>query len=110
MRFAIVALERKGRKENVGIYRDAASYLAAGKVGRTEVNVGRLSLRGDGKSPMFVPGKVLGWGVLDKKVIVGAFSFSSAARKKIESSGGEAMVVAEFMKRYPDRSGVRLVR
>ncbi|MDG6938691.1 MAG: uL15 family ribosomal protein, partial [Nitrososphaerota archaeon] len=55
-------------------------------------------------------GKVLGTGVAGKKLVVGAFSFSASARSKIEATGGAALSVEDFLKKYPKGSGVRLVR
>ena len=74
------------------------------------MNIGRISRIAAKDSALFVPGKVLGSGLIDKKVNVGAFSFSSAAKKKIESSGGAALTVEQFLKKYPDGSGVQLVK
>jgi large subunit ribosomal protein L18e len=104
----VVALERKGRKEKISIWRDAARYLAAPHSTETVVNVGHLARLGDG--PLVVPGKVLGTGPFDKKLVVGAFSFSSSARRKILAAGGEALSIEEFLARYPEGSGVTLVR
>ncbi len=109
LREQAVLLERKGRKGGLGIWRDAAKKLASPKSTETVVNISRLSRVGSDSIPMFVPGKVLGTGPLDKKLIVGAFSFSSSARSKIESAGGEALEIEEFVNRYPDGSGVMLV-
>ncbi len=109
LRGTIVLLERKARREGAGIWREAARYLAAGTVTWPEVNVGRLARVGDA-SAIFVPGKVLGTGDLDKKLNVGAFSFSASARSKIEKAGGKAYSVEEFVKKYPEGSGVALVR
>lgn len=110
LRSQAVMLERKGRKDGIGVWRDAAESLSAPKSIEVIVNIARLSRAGDGKSPLFVPGKVLGTGPLDKKLIVGAFSFSSSARDKIESAGGEALEIEEFVNRYPKGSGVILVK
>jgi large subunit ribosomal protein L18e len=109
LRSSIILLERKGRSEKASIWRDAARYLASGRATWPEVNVGSLSRIGDA-SVVFVPGKVLGTGDLDKKLDVGAFSFSAAARSKIEAAGGKAFSVEEFVKQYPEGSGVALVR
>jgi len=108
LRSAIVLLERQGRSDK-GIWRDAAKYLASGTVTWPEVNVARLSRLGDA-SAVFVPGKVLGTGNLDKKLNVGAFSFSASARSKIEGAGGKTFSVEEFVKKFPDGSGVALVK
>jgi len=106
----VVLLERKGKKDKIGIWRDAARYLSAPGSTETQVNVGHLSRLQDGMAPILVPGKVLGNGTPDKSLVVGAFSFSSSAREKIISAGGEALTIQEFLKRYPEGSGVRLVK
>jgi large subunit ribosomal protein L18e len=109
LRSAIVLLERKARSGKVAIWKDAARLLSSGTVTWPEVNVGRLSRVGD-FSAVFVPGKVLGTGNLEKKLNVGAFSFSASARSKIERAGGKAFSVEEFVKKYPEGSGVALVK
>jgi large subunit ribosomal protein L18e len=110
LRSQAVMLERKGRKDGLGIWRVAAESLSAPKSIETIVNISRLARVADGKNPLFVPGKVLGTGSLDKKLIVGAFTFSSSARAKIESAGGEALEIEEFVNKYPKGSGVILVK
>lgn len=110
LREEAVMLERKGRKEGLAIWKEAAKMLSAPKSNETVVNISRLARLGGGKDPIFVPGKVLGTGPLDKKLIVGAFTFSASARSKIESAGGEALEIQEFVDRYPKGSGVLLVK
>lgn len=109
LRSTIVLLERKARSGKTAIWRDAARYLASGAATWPEVNVGRLSSLG-AATAVFVPGKVLGSGTLEKKLNVGAFSFSPSARLKIERAGGKTFSVEEFVKKYPEGSGVALVR
>lgn len=110
LRSNIVLLERKARSEKIGIWREAARYLSSGTVTWPEVNVGRLARLGENASAVFVPGKVLGTGILERKLNVGAFSFSASARSKIEKAGGKAYSVEEFVKKYPEGSGVALVK
>jgi large subunit ribosomal protein L18e len=109
LRSAIVLLERKGRSGKNAIWMEAARLLASGTVTWPEVNVARLARVGDA-SAVFVPGKVLGTGNIEKKLNVGAFSFSASARSKIEQAGGKALSVEEFVKKYPEGSGVALVK
>jgi len=109
LRSAIIMLQRKGSGGKSPIWKEAASYLASGTVTWPEVNVGHLDNLGD-VSAVFVPGKVLGTGTLDKKLNVGAFSFSASAKAKIEAAGGKAFTVEEFVEKYPEGSGVALVR
>ena len=110
LRSKVIMLERMARKQGIGVWRDAATYLGASTRSETIVNVTRLARVQEADSRLFVPGKVLGAGAIERKVVVGAFSFSAAARKKIENAGGEALSIDEFVKRFPDGSGVRLVR
>jgi len=109
LRSSIVLLERKGRGEEGGIWKEAARYLSSGTVTWPEVNLARLARLGD-VTAVFVPGKVLGTGNIEKKLNVGAFSFSASARSKIEKAGGKALTVEEFVKKYPEGSGVALVK
>jgi len=105
----VVDLEKQGRKKKAPIWKSASQLLSRGSSSRIEVNVSRLSRFTGKKKPIFVPGKVLGTGAIEQGLVVGAYSFSSAAKKKIEAAGGEAVGVKEFLKRYPDGSGVMLV-
>jgi large subunit ribosomal protein L18e len=110
LRRAAVMLERAGKKQEAPIWIEASKMLAAPALNRVEVNLGRISRVSEEGQAVFVPGKVLGTGVMDKKLVVGAFTFSDSARSKVESAGGTALTVEEFLKKYPKGSGVRLVK
>ena len=110
LRYTSVMLERAGKKEKAPIWTEASALLSGPTKARVEVNLGRISRLTDAGDAVFVPGKVLGTGAIDRKLIVGAFAFSTAARSKIEASGGSALTVEEFMKKYPKGSGVKLVK
>lgn len=110
LRQAAVMLERAGKKERAPIWMKASSLLSNPTSNRVEVNLGRISrIAGDGEA-VFVPGKVLGTGVMERKVTVGAFAFSDGARSKIKASGGTALTIGEFLKKYPKGNGVKLVK
>ncbi len=110
LRRTSVMLERAGKKQGAPIWSEASSLLAGPTKSRVEVNIGRISRVTAKFDAVFVPGKVLGAGAVDRKLVVGAFSFSSAAKSKIEASGGLALTVEEFLKKYPSGSGVKLVK
>ena len=110
LRHAAVMLERAGKKQNARIWKEASSLLSGPTSNRVEVNLGRISRIVEDGGVVFVPGKVLGTGVMGRKVTVGAFAFSDAARSKIEASGGSALTIVEFLKKYPKGSGVKLVK
>jgi len=109
-RRAAVMLDKAGKKQKAAIWTEASSMLSGEAKTRVEVNLGRISrVAGDGGA-VFVPGKVLGTGAIDRKVTVGAFAFSSGAKTKIEASGGSVLTVEQFIKKFPKGSGVKLVR
>jgi large subunit ribosomal protein L18e len=102
-------LERAGREQKAPIWAAAAKMLARPARTTVEVSLGRVSRVAKEGQALFVPGKVLGSGVVDKKLVVGAFSFSASARSKLEAAGGSALSVEEFLAKYPKGSGVKLV-
>jgi large subunit ribosomal protein L18e len=109
-RRAAVMLEKAGKKQKAPIWGDASIMLSGEAKTRIEVNLGRISRVAGDTEAVFVPGKVLGTGVIDRKVTVGAFAFSTGAKSKIEASGGSALTVEQFIKKFPKGSGVKLVR
>lgn len=104
-----VMLERAGKERKAPIWRAAAELLSRPGSTRVEVNLGRVSRMAEDGQAFFIPGKVLGTGVVDKKIVVGAFSFSASARSKLEAAGGSALSVEQFLRKYPKGSGVKLV-
>lgn len=74
-----------------------------------EVNLSRIQRHAKEDDVVFVPGKVLGHGLLKKKLTIGAFSFSSSAVEKIRAAGGRALLVEDFLKEYADGSGVKII-
>ncbi|MEM0118632.1 MAG: 50S ribosomal protein L18e [Conexivisphaerales archaeon] len=97
------------RKAERPVFRAALERLEGSRRRMAKVNVGKLSAIAEEGSYVLVPGKVLGSGKMEKKLIVGALDYSSEARKKIVSAGGEALTLTEFIKRYSDKEGIRLV-
>ena len=109
-RQATVMLERAGRQQGAPIWTFAAKLLARPARTNIEVNLGHLSRIAEDGEALFIPGKVLGAGVVDKKLVIGAFSISESARSKLISAGGKPLSVPEFLAKYPKGSGVRLVQ
>jgi large subunit ribosomal protein L18e len=109
LRRTLVLLERAGKKEKASVWSVASEMLSRPASLKVEVNLGRISRMAKDGEAIFVPGKVLGSGLIDKKVTLGAFVFSSSARSKIQAAGGSALSVDQFVKKFPDGSGVKLV-
>ena len=109
LRKTLVLLERARKEQRAPIWGLASNLLRRSAVAKVEVNVGRISRIVDDGGALLVPGKVLGTGRMEKKVVVGAFSFSTAARSKIIASGGSVMSIEQFVRAHPKGSGVKLV-
>ncbi len=109
LRRTAVMLERAAKEQKAAIWGDAFELLSRPGLNKVEVNVGRISRIANASQAVFVPGKVLGTGLIDKKLVVGAFSFSGSARSKIAAAGGSALSIEQFLKKYPRGSGVKLV-
>jgi large subunit ribosomal protein L18e len=78
---------------------------------RVVVNVGKLeklSYVKDGDS-VVIPGKLLGGGVLRKRVTVAAYKVSKSAVQKVLEAGGEVLTIPEVVRRSPKGSGVKIV-
>ncbi|MGC8569005.1 MAG: 50S ribosomal protein L18e [Nitrososphaeria archaeon] len=74
------------------------------------VNVSKIERLVPDGAYVVVLGKVLGGGSLTKKVHVGAFGFSRAAKEKINKAGGEALMIDEFARKYKDQGGIIIVK
>lgn len=101
-------LKKASLEQGVPLWKRVAEDLEAPTRQRRTVNVFKIeSLAADGET-LLVPGKVLGEGDLTKKVTVAAFSFSDAAREKINKSG-KALTIPELLKTNPKGAKVRLL-
>ncbi len=90
-------LRKQSRTSKQAIWKTASEEILASRKNRPEVNVGVISRNSKEGARVLVPGKVLGIGIIDHKVTVGAYSFSKDARTKIKSAGGTCLSIHEFM-------------
>ncbi len=102
-------LRIQAKKKNAPIWRDIAERLERPLRVWPEVNVSRIERYANEGDVILVPGKVLGSGVITKKVTVAAWKFSKGAKEKIESIGGKTMTIKELMKKNPTGSNVRIM-
>ncbi len=108
--YALKSLRKAYRETGRPMWRAVRKLLESASRSRIpRVNVGRIdNLVSDGDL-VIVPGKVLGAGAVNKKVVVGALSFSRSAREKIVEAGGEALRIGEFVSKYRDAKGVKMI-
>jgi large subunit ribosomal protein L18e len=75
----------------------------------SEVNISKLDNITKEGDVVIVPGKVLGSGILEHKIILSAFAISVTALKKIVDSGGKVITINDLVEQYPDGKGVRII-
>ena len=90
-------LKEKSRNDGKPIWRDIAKRLERPSRVWSSVNVSKIDRYVDDKETIIVPGKVLGSGMLSKKLTIVAWKFSESAINKIESAGGKALSLEELM-------------
>lgn len=97
-------------KSKVALWKRVASELGSSTRRMVAVNISKIDkvLR-EGEIAL-VPGKVLSLGELSKKHHIAAFSFSEAAKIKIEKAGGQAMLIEELFKKNPQGNKVRIMK
>ena len=98
------------KSDQPAIYRRLSEMLNFAERKRRVINIDQLEkIVNDGDVVVF-PAKVLGSGVITKKVTIGALSFSAEAKRKIVSAGGKTMTLAELWEKHPKGTNVRLLR
>ncbi len=84
LRMLIRFLRRAANEYKAAIWDYVADLLEKPTRRRVEVNVGKINRLANDGDVVVVPGKVLGYGVLSKKVTIAAWSFSRGALEAIK--------------------------
>lgn len=91
------------------IWRDVARRLEQPTKGRATVNLSKLDRVADDGETVLVPGKLLGFGNISKKVTVSAYSHSGSAQKKLTEAGCSLISIEELLAANPKGSNIRII-
>lgn len=105
----VTELKKVSRENKVKIWDRVASDLNKPTRLLREVNLTRLNRYCKANDTVVVPGKVLSMGILDKKITIAAYKFSSSAIEKIEESGSKAISIYDLIIKNPKGSKVRIM-
>ncbi len=105
----IESLKTAAITNKVPLWKRIATELENPTRSRREVNVYKIENVAREGEIIIVPGKVLGSGVLSKKVTIAALSFSESAKNKIIAQKGEALTIKELLEKNPQGSKVRIM-
>ena len=95
-------LKKLSAKTGVNVYKAVAAKLAAPASQRPEVNLSRIEKFAQENETIIVPGKVLGTGLLNKKVTIVGFRASQSAIEKIEKSGSKFIEIRDYVSKKHD--------
>jgi large subunit ribosomal protein L18e len=82
-------LEKLSDKTDKAIWEKVSEILSRPRRKRVAVNIGKINRLANDGEIIIVPGRVLGGGLLEKKLVVIAESFSKTAWQKILDNGGK---------------------
>lgn len=101
-------LKRLSNEKKVKIWKSIALELEKSSRSRREINLLHLERYCNNNETVIVPGKVLGYGDLTKRLKIAAFRFSSSALSKINKVG-KALTIPELMKENPTGKDIRIM-
>ncbi|MEF8873694.1 MAG: 50S ribosomal protein L18e [Candidatus Thermoplasmatota archaeon] len=102
-------LKDQAREKDASIWRDVAERLERPMKNWAEVNLSKIQRHAEDGDTIVIPGKVLGAGILDKKITVGAFKASRSAKESISEAGGEYLKIRELAEREPEGSEIKIM-
>ncbi len=109
LRNLITELNKLSTNQKSKIWKSIATNLKKPTKQKRIVNLFKINKLAKNNETIIVPGKVLGNGELQKKLIISAFNFSKSAIEKIKQTGGKAITINELMKQNPKGSKVRII-
>ncbi|MFH8080588.1 MAG: 50S ribosomal protein L18e [Candidatus Aenigmatarchaeota archaeon] len=102
-------LKRSGHQLRSPFLLAIAEKLNKPRRQRIEVNLADINRNSKDGDVIIVPGVVLGYGELNKKVTISAWKFSKPALEKIKKSNSTALSIQELVKLNPRGSGVKIM-
>ncbi len=105
----ISELKEASRKNDAPLWRSIATRLEGSSRNWPSVNVSRLEYNVTKNGKAIVPGKLMGTGIVTKKMTVAAYSFTDSAREKINSAGGKCLTYSELIKKAPKGTDIMVI-
>ena len=109
VKLLIEDVKKKGLEENNKFLLDLAKRLNKPKRIKPAINLSKINRCSNENETILVPGKVLSYGNLEKKVKIAALSFSEAAKVKIKNANCEYMSIVDLLKENSKGKNVRII-
>ncbi len=104
LKMLIRDLKRLSKEKKVKIWAAVAKNLEKPSRIRRAVNIAKINKYSKDNDVIIVPGKVLGQGELDHKVIIAAFQFSESAKEKCK-----CISIIELMEKNPSGKNIKII-
>lgn len=95
-------LTKLSNTTGVLVYKAVAERLSAPASQRVEINLSHIDKHCKDGETIIVPGKVLGDGILAKKLTIVGFAASATAIAKIEKAGSKFVKIKDFLAKKSD--------
>jgi large subunit ribosomal protein L18e len=109
LRKLINLLKKEGKKNNSKFWLYVAELLSRPTRKRVEVNLSKLNKYTKDGDTVIVPGKLLGYGMINKKITVAAWRYSLNAKEKLEKSGIKILTIEDLLKENPKGSNIKII-
>lgn len=97
-------LKKLSTKTGEKVWRAVATKLAATASQRPQVNLSKIDKYAKEGETIIIPGKVLGDGILSKKITIVGFKASASAVEKIEKSGSTFIEIKNYISKKPNNN------
>jgi len=105
----IAVLEKTYRETKKKIWKDLAERLMRSRRQRPSVNLIKINRYAREGEIVAVPGKVLGYGNVDKPLTIAALSYSKNALNKVKLVGGKIITFEDLVKMNKDGKNIRIM-
>ncbi len=105
----IQELRKTATVEQAPVWKRIAQELARPSQQRRVVNLSRINRHCSDNEIVLVPGKVLGSGVLERKLTIAAYDFSAGAREQIHKNNGKTISITELLKQNPKGKNIKII-
>ncbi|MFH1285665.1 MAG: 50S ribosomal protein L18e [Candidatus Micrarchaeota archaeon] len=103
-------LEKSSKKNKAAIWNVLADKLRKPRRQRVEINLEKINANSADNGTVVVPGKVLGTGVLEHKVTIGALKYSASVAEKVKRAGGELVDLKKLVEKNPKGTDVKILQ
>ena len=96
-------LKKLSNKTGEGTWRAVAEKLSVPASRRAQINLRKIEKVANANETVLIPGKILGDGLLTKKVTIVAVSASESAKAKIEKAGAKFVDMRTYISGKADK-------